>query len=213
MANRKAYRRTFNDGFRKECTVISLGAEYPGLTGTEKYLILTDLSEEKAREKYKEELSELEPCVIWKKEMLEIMNDYNRNEEKYGMRAMREEERRKEDFFSGRPFQEPAVEGIEEEIVYRLVEEEREPARDAALTRAILRLTEKQKRRLWLRIWFGFTYEQISKIEGIGKMNAERSIKRALIRLKNSIEEETGVLPAGKSQTGDAASQPENHSI
>jgi len=187
MANRKVYKETFDEAFKEDCAVINLRAEYPGYEGDVKYLVLTDLPEEELKEKYGEILSRFSPYITWrKKDMLEIKNDFQRNEDKYAKRAARSEESDWDETSQsqGSRMTKAYDEGFEE----KMEEEAAVYEQEAAVRRAFLSLPEHQKKRVWLRAGFRFTYEQIGDIEGIDAKNAWKSIGAAMKALKKSFE-------------------------
>ncbi|MBQ9030712.1 MAG: hypothetical protein IJ106_04575 [Parasporobacterium sp.] len=187
MANRKAYKETFDEAFKDDCTVINLATEYPGFEGTVKYLILTDLPREELEEKYGNILSGYSPYITWRKtDMLEIKNDFQRNEDKYAKRALRNEESDWDETSQsqGCRFTKAYDEGFEKKMEEDVVVYEQ----DAAIRMAFLSLPEHQKKRIWLRAGVGFTYEQIGKIEGINGKNAWKSIGAAMESLKKNYE-------------------------
>ena len=191
MANKKVYRKSFSEEFRRDCTVINLESEYPDHVGQKNYLVLTDLPENEVRQKYAAELEKLGPHVIWmRSEMVEIMNDYNRNEAKHRSRMEREEDKRNEAILCGKGYREPAEQGFEYLSEKELEEMEWKAARMAAIKKAFHRLPGKYRHRLILRVWHGFTYNRIGDMDGISARAAEASIKRAMERLRRYYYEE-----------------------
>ncbi len=78
-----------NEQFHIDCDVIEIKYEYPQYTGDEKWIIVTDLTEEELNIKYEAQISLLRPFVILSRSFSEIRNDFIRNEKKHLMRAIR----------------------------------------------------------------------------------------------------------------------------
>ena len=53
-----------DEQFNKDCKVISTNSEYPSYTGIEKWIIITDLTEEELNSKYSEQVNPLRPFII-----------------------------------------------------------------------------------------------------------------------------------------------------
>ena len=187
MARTKTYVTEFDQDFKEDCTIINLETEYPGYTGDVKYLVLTDLPEEEIEDKYGEILCGYRPYITWRKSaMLEIKNDFQRNEDKHAKRAARKEESDWDGTSQeqGSRLTKAYDEGFEEKMEEAACAFEQE----TAIRRAFMSLSDRQKKRIWLRAGFSFTYEQIGKIEGINAKNAWKSIGAAIESLKKNYE-------------------------
>ena len=53
-----------DEQFNKDCKVISTNSEYPSYTGIEKWIIITDLTEEELNSKYSEQVNPLRPFSL-----------------------------------------------------------------------------------------------------------------------------------------------------
>ena len=161
--------------FNNDCQTINLKYEYPGYTGTERFAIITSLSEEALKNKYSELLSKLHPYIILDASCKTALDDFHRNENKHYARAVR-----------GHIF------GFDEEL------EEHHPefATGDCLERAIANeqneklwdgintLDEKQRRRLISYFINGKSYREIAEIEGVDHRAINRSVEAAIKKLK-----------------------------
>ena len=75
--------------FAKDCKLINLKYEYNGYTGDEKWAIITELSVKELWEKYPLVIERYSPFVHLSIAQGEVINDANRNEDKYAKRSSR----------------------------------------------------------------------------------------------------------------------------
>ena len=78
-----------SEQFYIDCEVIETKYEYPQYTGVEKWIIITDLTEEELKGKYAEQIAPLKPFIVLPRSFGEVRDDYRRNEKKHLMRAVR----------------------------------------------------------------------------------------------------------------------------
>lgn len=78
-----------DEQFYIDCEVIETKYEYPQYTGVEKWIIITDLTEEELNSKYAEQIAPLRPYIILSRSFGEVRNDFRRNEKKHHMRSVR----------------------------------------------------------------------------------------------------------------------------
>ena len=166
-----------NEQFYIDCEVIETKYEYPQYTGVEKWIIITDLTEEELNCKYAEQIAPLKPYIILSRSFGEVRNDFRRNEKKHHMRAVR----------SGHAFDfseeteehhtEIATNDLEEDFLYREEIEE--------LRNAIQLLTQTQRERLIKFFFEGKSSRVIAKEEGVAYSAVDKSIAAAIKNLKN----------------------------
>ena len=75
--------------FSTECKLINLKYEYQGYTGTEKWAVVSELSEKELFEKYRDVISRYTPCVLLSVEQGEVIAEAKRNDDKYEKRSSR----------------------------------------------------------------------------------------------------------------------------
>ena len=75
--------------FVKDCKLINLKYEYNGYTGDEKWAIITELSVKELWEKYYLVIERYSPFVHLSIAQGEVIDDANRNEDKYAKRSSR----------------------------------------------------------------------------------------------------------------------------
>ena len=75
--------------FAKDCKLINLKYEYNGYTGDERWAIITELSVKELWEKYPLVIERYSPFVHLSIAQGEVIDDANRNEDKYAKRSSR----------------------------------------------------------------------------------------------------------------------------
>ena len=75
--------------FAKDCKLINLKYEYNGYTGDERWAIITELSVKELGEKYPLVIERYSPFVYLSIAQGEVIDDANRNEDKYAKRSSR----------------------------------------------------------------------------------------------------------------------------
>ena len=169
-----------NEQFYIDCEVIETKYEYPQYTGVEKWIIITDLTEEELNGKYAEQIAPLKPYIILSRSFGEVRKDFRRNEKKHHMRAVR----------SGHAFDfseeteehhtEIATNDLEEDFLLREEIEE--------LRNAIQLLTQTQRERLIKFFFEGKSSRVIAKEEGVAYSAVDKSIAAAIKNLKNILD-------------------------
>ena len=75
--------------FAQDCKLINLRYEYSGFTGTEKWAIVTELSEEALWDKYPDIISRYMPFILLSMAQGEVISESHRNDDKYEKRSKR----------------------------------------------------------------------------------------------------------------------------
>ena len=166
-----------NEQFYIDCEVIETKYEYPQYTGVEKWIIITDLTEEELNEQYAEQIAPLRPYIVLSRSFGEIRNDFRRNEKKHQMRAIRNGHA----FDFSEDTEEHHAEiitsiSLEEEIIYN---EEMKQLRDA-----IQKLNQIQKSRLVKYFFERKTLREIASEENVNLRAVAKSIEVAIKNLK-----------------------------
>ena len=68
--------------FAQDCKLINLRYEYSGFTGTEKWAIITELSEEALWDKYPDVISRYTPFILLSMAQGEVISESHRNNDK-----------------------------------------------------------------------------------------------------------------------------------
>lgn len=160
------------ENFRNECTFFKCSTEYPGWTGEDGYFIITALSQNELQEKYPEMLKAMQPCFLVTDSMKEAWRRYYRNEQKYLWRA------------KNRDVNYEMVEKMatgNESMVNCHQEDEIE--QHLMIESALDFLTEKQRQRVVLYYFGGYTHREIAEMEGIKRQVVERSVQSALKKI------------------------------
>lgn len=149
----------------KDYVILNVEKEYPGYTGTEKWMIITDLSEEQFAELYPEQYLCWKEAVILNLEMGKEIIRYHNNNRKHEIRN------------AGMiPFEE--MEAVPAKVVVRDDE-----IRDPALKAALKNTTETQSRRIVGAYVNGYTKQEIADAEKCSVQAVSQSIKRGLEKM------------------------------
>ena len=180
--------------FAQDCKLINLRYEYSGFTGTEKWAIITELSEEALWDKYPDVISRYTPFILLSMAQGEVISESHRNNDKYEKRSKRTIDvyGYEDDIFeqfhpkSIAPFIDPFDKAEEEQI-----EEEKEKLRQLELSKvrqALSMLQPVQRERLLKSVLLGISSRKIAKEEGINYSSVDKSIAAAIKISKNFIK-------------------------
>lgn len=180
--------------FAQDCKLINLRYEYSGFTGTEKWAIITELSEEALWDKYPDVISRYTPFILLSMAQGEVISESHRNNDKYEKRSKRTIDvyGYEDDIFeqfhpkSIAPFIDPFDKAKEEQI-----EEEKEKLRQLELSKvrqALSMLQPVQRERLLKSVLLGISSRKIAKEEGINYSSVDKSIAAAIKNFKKFYE-------------------------
>ncbi len=176
-----------NEQFYIDCEVIETKYEYPQYTGVEKWIIITDLTEEELNSKYAEQIKPLRPFIILARSFGEVRDDFRRNEKKHYMRSVRS--------CSIYDFSEETEEHHPEIVTYSLEdeilmnEEEQLLAQKMELVQAaISQLKPIQRDRLVKFFFDGKSMREIAEEEGVNHSAVSKSINAAIKKVKKFFE-------------------------
>lgn len=178
--------------FKSECKVINLDFEYQscvrevkGCLGTNKWAIITSLSEDELMDKYSDLLKGYMPFLLLSVEQGNAFKEFFMNEDKFIKRQVNNE------YIFG--FDEMMMERIHSEIAvpdyWDYIEEYN--AREAIydlLMEALDNLTVIQRRRLIKYIVCGKTLREIAEEENVNYTKIDRSVKTAIKKIKDFFE-------------------------
>lgn len=150
--------------------LIDLRREYPGYTGKELWMIVTDLSEDQLME-INEIREIMHLSVIASVEMGEVMRLFERNEKKSRKRKRESE---------------ISLDKLEGDINYTVADGKVE---FDWLYDALDRLPGKQKSRVIYRYMYGLTAKEIAEEDGCGRCAVTNSIRKGLGRLRAELNE------------------------
>lgn len=169
--------RTRQDAFAAECKIIDLRYEYGNdYTGTEKYGVITALSQKELENKYLDLLTDFTPYIVLPAGFGIVRDDYWRNEKKFEMRRLRGH-----GFTIDNEFEEHHPEcAVEKDYIEEMILIEREKM----LYKAINSLSEIQKRRLIKNFFHNKSIREIAREEGTSHSSVSKSINAALKEIK-----------------------------
>ena len=142
--------------FAKDCKLINLKYEYNGYTGAERWAIITELSVKELWEKYPLVIERYSPFVHLSIAQGEVIDDANRNEDKYAKRSSRTHD------------------------CYGY--DEREELRQCEIRKARIALSmlqPLQRERLMKNVCCGLSSRAIAKQEGVYYSSVDKSIAAA----------------------------------
>ena len=170
-----------NEQFYIDCEVIETKYEYPQYTGVEKWIIITDLTEEELNIKYGKQIAPLRPFIVLSRSFGEIRNAYRRNEKKHQMRASRSVDAFNYDDELITSFHHELIEVSTEDLLCQNLE-------IARLRDAITKLQPKQKERLIKFFFYGKSSRTIAAEEGVAYSAVDKSIACAIKNLKKYMD-------------------------
>ena len=180
--------------FAKDCKLINLRYEYTNYTGKEKWAVVTELTEKELRKKYPDIIKRYTPFVLLSMAQGEVINEADRNDDKYEKRAKRTldvygyEDDISEQFHREliTPFADPFEQAEEERL-----EIEREQLRrmEIAKVRKVLAMMKPiQKERLCKVVLLGLSSRKIAQEEGVNYSAVDKSIAAAIKNFKKYYE-------------------------
>lgn len=180
--------------FAKDCKLINLRYEYTNYTGKEKWAVVTELTEKELRKKYPDIIKRYTPFVLLSMAQGEVINEADRNDDKYEKRAKRTldvygyEDDISEQFHREliTPFADPFEQAEEERL-----EIEREQLRrmEIAKVRKVLEMMKPiQKERLCKVVLLGLSSRKIAQEEGVNYSAVDKSIAAAIKNFKKYYE-------------------------
>ncbi len=162
------------DLFRRACRIVDLKEEYPGYTGRERWLIVTEADETEVRLRWPEEADRYSPYLLMTERMAAPILDSARLERAWA--------RRRKDHF------EYSLDLMEQEEIARASAAYWQPsAEETYLTdqmgetmrRIADSLPEPRRRRFCKRFWEGKTLAEISAEEGVSISSVAESVRLA----------------------------------
>ena len=162
----------------KDYVILNIEKEYPGYTGTEKWLIITDLSEEVFSEMYPEQYPYWREAVIVSMEMGKEIIRYHNNEKKHEMRKRRSEIPLDIDRLKDIPAKAPKERGI----------------CNPKLIASVKTLSETEERRILKHCVYNYPLKEIALQEKCSPSAVRISIRRGLNKMRLFLEAETGGL-------------------
>ncbi len=180
--------------FKKDCKLIYLDREYNGFIGSQKWAIITDLSEEELKQKYVAVLGKYIPYILLSKAQGEPILESIRNNHKHEMRSKRTTEPFDYDdellplFHSELLlFVDPLEE--KEKIIERLKEEHALDELIIKVQKVLSLMKPIQRDRLIKNVVRGLSSRKIAKEEGVNYSTVDKSIKAAKKNFRSIYEQ------------------------
>lgn len=180
--------------FAKDCKLINLRYEYTNYTGKEKWAVVTELTEKELRKKYPDIIKRYTPFVLLSMAQGEVINEADRNDDKYEKRAKRTldvygyEDDISEQFHREliTPFADPFEQAEEEQLE---IEKEQLRRMEIAKVRKVLEMMKPiQKERLCKGVLLGLSSRKIAQEEGVNYSAVDKSIAAAIKNFKKYYE-------------------------
>ena len=171
-------RKQNNEGFRKDCVVLSMSREYPGYSGEIKWMIFSELPEEELKIRYPEQIEKLQPYLYMDAEQYAPVREYSNNERKHRWR--------REETYESFPYEEGESELFHSELAASF----QDPFEYEELYQAIRKLTPVQRKRVMEEYIEGRPLREIAAEEKVSFQAIAQSNAGALKALKKMLEEE-----------------------
>ncbi len=180
--------------FAKDCKLINLRYEYTNYTGKEKWAVVTELTKKELRKKYPDIVKRYTPFVLLSMAQGEVINESDRNDDKYEKRAKRTldvygyEDDISEQFHREliTPFADPFEQAEEEQLK---IEKEQLRRMEIAKVRKVLEMMKPiQKERLCKVVLLGLSSRKIAQEEGVNYSAVDKSIAAAIKNFKKYYE-------------------------
>lgn len=180
--------------FAKDCKLINLRYEYTNYTGKEKWAVVSELTEKELRKKYPDIVKRYTPFVLLSMAQGEVINESDRNDDKYEKRAKRTldvygyEDDISEQFHREliTPFADPFEQAEEEQFK---IEKEQLRRMEIAKVRKVLEMMKPiQKERLCKVVLMGLSSRKIAQEEGVNYSAVDKSIAAAIKNFKKYYE-------------------------
>ena len=180
--------------FAKDCKLINLRYEYTNYTGKEKWAVVSELTEKELRKKYPDIVKRYTPFVLLSMAQGEVINESDRNDDKYEKRAKRTldvygyEDDISEQFHREliTPFADPFEQAEEEQLK---IEKEQLRRMEIAKVRKVLEMMKPiQKERLCKVVLMGLSSRKIAQEEGVNYSAVDKSIAAAIKNFKKYYE-------------------------
>ncbi len=146
----------------KEYVILNIEKEYPGYTGSEKWMIITDLFEDQFAELYPDQYPCWKDAVIMNSEMGKEIIRYHNNDRKHEIR-------------NANVFPLERIGGVHDKKITRT-----DVIKNPVLKAALKNVTETQARRIIGVYVEGMTQQEVADIEECSVPAVCRSIKRGL---------------------------------
>lgn len=163
--------------FRTLCSFEKCEDEYPGWTGTEKYIVFSKLNRKDLEHRFPEITKYLSPYILIDRTISKALVDYKNNEKKHNWRAANGQTGFGFDEYTELHYAELVSDHMEEDVMLQIL-----------LEQAMAQLTEVQRRRVKLRYFEGLTYAQIAKLEQTSDPAILKSIVSALEKMKKFLD-------------------------
>ena len=180
--------------FAKDCKLINLRYEYTNYTGKEKWAVVTELTEKELRKKYPDIVKRYTPFVLLSMAQGEVINESDRNDDKYEKRAKRTldvygyEDDISEQFH--RELITPFADSFEqaEEEQFEIEKEQLRRMKIAKVRKVLEMMKPIQKERLCKVVLMGLSSRKIAQEEGVNYSAVDKSIAAAIKNFKKYYE-------------------------
>ena len=152
---------------KKDYVVLNLAKEYPGYTGSEKWMVITDHGMDQLERLFPELKPFLSSAVIIGTDIGKAIIGYKNNDRKHDRHM--------------------ECVGLQIEVLKcRAVPQRDKSFKNNWLKKAVLELPDAQRRRVLLFYCDGYSEEEIANIEKVSKQAVSESIQRGINNLKRN---------------------------
>ena len=159
--------KALQEAFKNDCTIIDFAEEYPGFTGSPRYLVSSHMSQKDLEQRYSILLDSLRPYIYDNGPMVEEIKRYRKNETKHLRRRQRGTLFTIDDAFEEHH---PELSNNQEIADWELREDMR---------KALSHLPISQQRRLISVYAQKYTLEEVAEVEGVRPQSVWDSLQTA----------------------------------
>ena len=201
----KEYTLALEAQFSKECKVIDLRYEYPGYTGTEKYGIITALSQDELIEIYGNLISKYTPFLLLNEAFGLVRADFKRNNDKFLKRSLLDHQYSIDDEFEEHHSQ-FSIPDFSDAIIAKW-------SGDSPVTVALRSLTDLQREYVYRHIIDGVSLLQIAKEYNKNAKTVSESYHAAIRKMKRILENTPQFRLANSEQVKGLVSDPDGNAF
>lgn len=181
MFNKENYTiQELQEQFDVDCTILNPQFEYPGYIGEERFFIVTSLSENELKSKYKTIIVQYEPYLILDKSFVDVKEEFEKNAHKHKMRA-----HRTEDIYG---YIDGETEIYHKELVTdTLFDDVIKSIEISEIYEAVEQLSKTQRERFIMHYRYGISSRKIADIQHINHSAVNKSLIIAIEQVRRTL--------------------------
>jgi hypothetical protein len=166
-----------NAYFKEDCRIIDMRREYPGYNGATRWMVISDLTEEEILLRYEVEIRPYSPFVCITNNQFEPIRTSHSNDDKFRIRYKK--------YYDMYGYEDGVFETFHPDLVH---DPHNEPDW-SCLYESFELLSDVQKNRIHKRYFKDLQLEEIARQEGSSKQAISKSIRLAIIVMREFLKE------------------------